>query len=321
MGSLFKSKTKAVQQPFETNPWEAQQPYLKEGFSSASDAFSTGMNTLGGVTDFTADMTDGQRQDLTDMRNLGRGTFGNVASGGVSAGMSTLPNFAASGDNYSNLYRMASEDPTQGILTNARAYADDPFLQGQIDSALGDVRKAFDRNVGDINAGAVGTGNINSTRAGALEAIALDDAMDRGASIASGMRGQAYQAGLDRAMTTQQNQFDNQLTATGALEANGLRGFDLASSGAALGMDGLRSAYDAGSIFQGQDQAEIEGMLTKAGMPLDLVKSYMAAVGGNYGNSGYTTAIQETPSPFQTLVGGLATFAGAGGRLSRAPRI
>lgn len=313
MGSPFKSKTSVTKAPFESNPWEKQQPYLTAGFSSAQDALAAGQGALGGISDYTADMTSGQIGDIAAMQDLGRDAYGNVSTAGMTAGMSTVGNFSQAGQNYNALYGQAGVDPTQGIISNAQAYASDPYLTGQIDAALGDVRKAFDQNVAGINSTASGTGNINSTRAGALEALAMDDAMDRGAAISSQMRGQAYQAGLDRAMTTQQTQFDNQFRANAALEGNGASGFGMAADAASVGMEGLRGSYESGSLLQQQQQAEIQGKLTAAGMPLDLVKQYMAAVGGNYGSQGYQSQVSQSPSLFQTLAGAAATYAGAGG--------
>lgn len=311
--SLF-GGTKEVKQPFESNPWKPQQPYLEYGFEQGKGALTDAMKATDKITDFTANMNGGQVQDLNAIQGFGRDTIGGVAQTGINTGLSTVGNFGQAGQNYGQLYSQAGVDPTQGIISNAQAYANDPYLQGQIDSALGDVRKAFDGTVAGINSSATGSGNINSTRAGALEAIALDDAMDRGAAISSQMRGQAYQSGLDRAMTTQQTQFDNQFRANAGLEQSGIGGFTMASNGAALGMGGLESSLAAGDRFQGQAQAEIDGAREKAAADLGLVSSYMGAIGGNYGSNGYQTQIQKTPGLLQTGLGITSSLGGLGWR-------
>ena len=313
LSSLF-GGTKEVKTPFESNPWKPQQDYLKYGFEQGKGALTDAMKANDNITDYTADMTGGQVQDLGSIQGYGRDTIGGIAQSGIGTGLSTVGNFGQAGQNYGQLYTQAGQDPTQSILANAQAYANDPYLQGQIDSALGDVRKAFDQNVAGINSGASATGNINSTRAGTMEALAMDDAMDRGAQISSQMRGQAYQAGIDRAMTTQQNQFDNQFRTNAALEQNGIGGFTMASNGAALGMGGLESSLAAGNQFQGQAQAEIDGQRERAASDLNLVGSYMGAIGGNYGSNGYQTQIQQKPGLFQTALGVAGISGGLGWR-------
>jgi hypothetical protein len=311
MGDLFSSKTEAVQQPFETNPWEPQQEYLKTGFSNASGALSSGLNGLKNITDYTANLTPDQMADLERIRATS-GSVGSLSQSAINAGTNGVNNFNQFGANAGNLVSQAGVDPTQRILNNAKSYMDDPTLQGQIDAALGDVNKSFQRQVGDINSGATGTGNINSTRSGTLEAYALDDAMDRSASISSGMRGAAYQAGIDRAMQTDANQFSQQLAANQQLGSAGEGGFNIGASGYGLGAQAAQDALGASSTYQQQAQNEIQGALAKNQAPMDFIQQYMATIGGNYGSNGYQTQLQETPSIFQTLVGGAATAAGMG---------
>jgi hypothetical protein len=311
MGSLFKSTTKTTQQPFESNPWKPQQDYLKTGFKDASGALSSGLQTVGNISDFTADMTPDQIADLERIRAQG-GSVGDLSQAAIGAGQNGINNFNQFGANAGNLVSQAGVDPTQRILSNAQAYMNDPNLQGQIDAALGDVNKSFQRQVGDINSGATGTGNINSTRSGTLEAYALDDAMDRGAQISSGMRGAAYQSGLDRATTTDANRFQQQLTANQQLGAAGEGGFNIGGAGYGLGAQGAQDSLMASSAWQQQAQAEIQGQIAQGKAPMDLIQQYMATIGGNYGQNGYQTQVTEKPSIFQTLVGGAATAAGMG---------
>lgn len=314
MGGLFKSRTQTIQQPFESNPWKPQQPFLIEGFEAASGALDSALDMNGQIGDFTADMTPEQVALLRQIQNFGTGQAGMLGSTALSSGMAGMGDLDLSRGMMRNLAATAGQDPTQRILANAQAYANDPFLQGQIDSALGDVRKAFDRDVADINSGAVASGNINSTRAGALEAIAQDDAMDRAANISSTMRGQAYQAGIDRAMATEDAIFGRQFDTAGALGASGMAGFDLAQSGLSTTSDGLNMSLTAANPFQAQAQAEIDGMRARGMSEMDIVNAYMQTIGGNYGSQGFQTTVQQKPSIFQSVLGGLSTLGGMGWR-------
>lgn len=226
--------------------------------------------------------------------------------------MNALGYYGKYGKNAADIYSKASSDPTGQILGNASQYASNPFLQGQIDSAISDVNKGFQQQRGEINAAATGSGNINSTRAGVLEANAQDDAMDRAASISSTMRGAAYDTGLGLASQEYQNRLSNMSAANGALGQYATQGYDMATNGLQIGSAGLADAGTAASQFQAQAQNEIDGQQNKANANLDLISKYMAAISGNYG--GTTTQTIKTPSPGtgQILLGGTSLAGGLG---------
>ena len=315
MGNFFKGSTTTTKQPFETNPWNAQQPYLTTGFSQGKDALNTAMAGVAGVQDPVANMNAGQTDAINGMTDLGMNGAQNFGNAALNLGMTGMQNFGDYSANNKSIYDFASKDATDAILANGEKYANNPFLQGQIDSALGDVNRAFQKDQASINSGASGTGNINSTRAGALEAIAQNDAMNRGAAISSQMRGDAYLNGVNQAAQEYQSRFGNMSAANQAMGAGSSIGADLANSGINAGMTGFNSALDSQGRLQNQAQNEIDGGLNLSGMPLDLVSKYMSAVGGNYGSSGYTTNVQKNPSIFQSLIGGAASLAGAGFKL------
>lgn len=306
MGFLFKSKTKTTKSPFESNPWEPQQDFLLKGFEGASSALDNAM----GQGDAVADLTPEQLQAMGVMTQNGLGAAQDVSSAAIQAGLGGINNVSQMAGNSGTIFDFANQDRTQSVIDNGAAFADNPHLQGQIDAALGDVRKAFDRDVAGINNVASATGNINSTRAGALEARALDDAMDRGAAISSGMRGAAYESGMNRAAGMDAARVQQMLAANGQLGQSGALSLDFANQGLQTGQTGASAAFGAGGIQQAQNQAEIDAARTGE---MDLLQRYMALVGGNYGSKGYQTAVSEQPSIAQTLAGAAATYVGAGG--------
>lgn len=316
MGKLFKSKTQTTQQPFESNPWKPQQPFLEKGLSAGGAALDKALATNGSISDFTADMTPEQ---IAALRAGGAFSMdaGNSGRNLMSLGMGAAGSLSDYTTNSANLVRDAGADRTDTILNNASRFADNPALQGQIDAALGDVRKAFDRNVGDINSGASATGNINSTRAGTLEAYAQDDAMDRAAAISSGMRGDAWNRGVELASGNLSDQFSQALGANSQLGQAAGMGVDTAGAGYNLGAGAFGDAYGMSSEFQKQAQAEIDGLRAKGMSDLDIVNQYMATVGGNFGSQGFQTSVQQKPSVFQQLVGGASSLLGAWGGLKR----
>lgn len=312
MGGLFKSRTNKTQAPFESNPWEPQQPFLEKGFEAASEALTSGNSILSGIGDYAADMTPGQVAGAQLMERIGTGKaqdlatlFGNNTGQGVEALGSAIVNAM-------NMLNGAKEDPTDAIIANGRRFADNPFLEEQIDSVLKDVRGAFDRDVANINSAAAGSGNVNSTRAAALEAMAMDDAMDRAADISSSMRMSALESGLDRAMTTEQNRFANSMAANEMLAAMGGRNAEMGLTGLDVASTGARMALESGNIFQDQAQMEIDGERLRVREPLDLVNLYMGAVGRNFGSNGFQTQVSRSPSPFQQILGVASTLGGLG---------
>jgi len=313
MGNLFKSSSKATKAPFEQSPWQPQQGYLTEGFAAAKSAMDNAMADNGAISDYTADLTSDQLADLQRMRERSKYATG-VGNAAIGVGQGALGNFGVAAGNAQGIYDAASRNPTDGIISDAAKYADNPYLSGQIDSVLRDVGRNLDIERGNINTAATGTGNINSSRTGTLDAYATKDAADRAADISATMRGDAYNQGLGMASDNHWNQLESMLRANGMLADTGAQGFDLASAGYDLGAKGDADAYATGQTIQNQNQAEIEGRLLKMGMPQDIVKQYMAAVGANYGSQGFQSQITESASPFQQLMGAAAMAGGMGFR-------
>lgn len=143
-------------------------------------------------------------------RNVGgeaRGIFNDAKRGG--------PNTQASA-----VFGDVSGDKTGSVVGNAAQYAANPYLDGQINAAIGDVNRGFQIERGNINSQVSGNGNINSTRAGTMEAYAAKDAMDRAAMISSGMRGEAYGKGLDLASQAEAQRQTSSLNANAQLQAD-----------------------------------------------------------------------------------------------------
>lgn len=316
MGSLFKSKTQTVQNPFESNPWAPQQGYLKSGFEAGKAALDKGLAQNGQITDFTADMTPEQLALIQRGTRMGLGA-GGASQAAIQAGTQGINGFNKFLGNAGDLYGQTQGDRTGTILSDASKFADDPNLQANIDLAIKDVNKGFQRDVGNINSAAAGTGNINSTRAGALEAIAQDDAMDRAASISTAMRTDARNKGLDMAYANLNDRINQGMSANGVLGDAAGMGLDMASGGYALGQGGNSDALNLQSLIQQQKQAEIDGQRAQASSDLDLVSRYMQAIGGNYGSQGFQSQTIKKPSVFQQLVGGATSLMGAWGEMRR----
>ncbi len=362
MGNLFKSKTIKTKNPFETNPWKAQQSYLTKGFSSAGTALDEALayNQSNSVPDWTANLTNEQQGLLNSTMSAGQGIQGasgqitntgaNLASGGNQylANANRLASTAGSFDGggiagYNNsaqaLLTKAGQNQTGNIIADAGQYANNPYLQQNIDAALNDVSKTLATDIGGINQAAAGSGNINSTRAGVMEAQARDNAANTAANLSSSMRMNAYNTGLGMAQSENARQISDSLSANEAV-ASGIGfglganqqnfnqslaaneqlgnaanlGTNMASAGYQLGQAGRAESQSAADRFQAQNQAEITGLLSRNDYnqqnTLNLIQQYMAAIGGNYGSSGYTTTTHQNASPLQQIAGMASSAAG-----------
>jgi hypothetical protein len=143
------------------------------------------------------------------------------------------------------VYNDVRQDKTGSIYQNAQGIANDPTVQASIDATLKDVNKAFQRDVGGLNAAASGTGNINSTRAGVMEARMADDAMDRAAGISASVRSDALAKGLGVAQGAAGMRQDGMLGANAQYQnddATRLAAAGLDLSGKTAGLQGMLSS-------------------------------------------------------------------------------
>lgn len=306
MGSLFgSSKMKST-----TEPWAEQQQYLLEGFQAAQGARDTALAQPAYSGDFTAPMNPYQTGALNTAYDFFTQQSPQVGGALTNAGMTNTNVGTQFGQNAQNILTQAGQDPTGQTIANAARYGDNPALTGVIDAALGDVSRAFGDDLGRLNAAASNTGNINSTRTGVVESRLRDDAMDRAAQIASGIRYDAYNTGLGLSANQLQQGVTNQLAANQQIAGAGALGLDQTRTGQALIGTGYNAGINIGNQYQQQDQNVIQGNLAKdqytTNRDLDLIGKYMSIVNDSYGG----TSTQPGPSMMQNLLGMGLTAAG-----------
>jgi hypothetical protein len=161
--------------------------------AQTGDAASTG---LGAMNPF-----------VQNANNFAAGNFGNA--GGANAGqvnafndtsLAALMQAGTYGNNAQTLFNTATSDPTQQNVAAASAYMNNPLVQGQIDAVNRDVARNLNENtLPTLNMQASAGGNLNSSRAGAAEAVATRAASDQMADNASNIRSAAYNNGLQLA--------------------------------------------------------------------------------------------------------------------------
>lgn len=203
------------------NMMGAQQPFL-------NTATGLAMGGIGG-----ADPT---------FRNAVANIAQNGAQSGVSrplsdalqtAGVAGANALAGASGTLGAVQQRAMADPTQQTIQNAGLYANNPAIDAAIKASQSTVDRTLNQEtLPGIGRSASLTGNLNSSRAGMAEAMALRDAAEVKGNIEGTMRGQAYQNGLNLS-NTQLAQGMN--AATGAATAAATTG-----NQASLGVGGMQ---------------------------------------------------------------------------------
>jgi hypothetical protein len=203
-------------------------------------------------------------------------------------------------------------------------YANDPSIQGVIDASNRDTaRNLFEGQIPEINRNASATGNINSSRAGAAEAIATRGANDRMADTSAAIRSDAFNRGLDRAESTRRAN----IGAMSDIASTGNASFGLGADAMGAGDDrtfrNLEALIRAGGINQEDQQGQIDsdfarwqGQDTRSS---DLLSRYYDIVGANNWGGPTTTKTKSSPSILGGALGLASTAGGlfgAGGSLA-----
>ena len=292
------------------DPWKAQQPYLKTGFGAAA-----------GLYNQYANAPYYQGQLYAGMNPYQTGAADSAANYATGQGMALSPGmindsrqFLGQGQNYINsANRLASwnpQDPTQQNIYNAGQYANNPYLNGAIDAASRDVTRNLTEDVlPGINRGASGAGNTNSTRTGIAEGVALRGAQDRIGDIASTIRADAYNNGIQTSEGARQANMGSYLQGQG-MGADALynafgKGMDLRNQGMQGSVNMMDLMGRAGDKYQ-QDQqgyanANLQRWQGQYDQPWNALSRYM----GNVGGSNWGSSTQSTVNGAGGFMGGL----------------
>lgn len=323
-GALGSKSKKTTTTNTTTEPWSVQKPYLQRGFTEAENALDNALTMGPYQGDLYARMNDTQREGLTmgtDWASNGGASlqdlyFGN-AMGMANTGAEGMTSVAQGLQNWS---------PTGGVgqnIENAGMYAANPYIDGAIDAASRDVTRNLTESVlPGINRAAVSSGNVNSSRTGVAEGIALRGAQDRIGDIAAGMRYNAYDRGLgmsEAARIADNQQYLNAQNAAGGLYGNIYQG-GMSAGQAAQGqaMSNANAYVTAGNAYQQNDQNILNEAYQKYDMqqnqPFDALQRYWNIVGSNnWGQNSNSTSTTTGKSgggiggAIQGAIGGFST--------------
>lgn len=386
MGSAFQSSTNQAQSgTSQTAPWAPQQQPVMNVIGSANDILNSQKGTSQYNGPLYANLNPTEQNGLQNLYGNGQnaiGTGGALTASGMAgvgglgtatgaatdlangnfqhadttAGRTAASNvpYAMNGANYGlgSALGITNGNTTGSNVSAAGQYANNPYLNGQIDAASRDITRNLGENVlPGLNLAAAHGDNLNSSRAGAAEAIARRGASDQIGDISAQMRGQAYSQGLSLAeqarqanisgnlgaasagnsmvntgisgqtASNQANQTDLGIQAAGAGLLTGAAnvGSGMATAGNNLGVSGAGQQLQAGQTWQADNQAQNQADYQKWAMNQQapwttLGNASNIIQGRNWGSTSDTTG-NTTKTDNGNPVGGALALATAGGSL------
>lgn len=205
-------------------PYSAGQNDLqREGANGLVDyARGTGTELARGVGTSAQSLlgsTQGYTSTAANLAANGGGALNGTAAGALTAqaqgqtaamgqqGLQGQQGVGQAMGNAGSLFGQSQQDLNPSIQQGAAGYVNNDLLNGQIDAANRDVARDFAENTRTgLNARASLGGNLNSSRAGAAEAVAARGAQDRMADTAATMRSNAYNTGINASLTANSQQ-------------------------------------------------------------------------------------------------------------------
>lgn len=294
MGLLGGSTTTTTK----SEPWAPQGDALKDIFSKAKSIFANKDGSTWYTGDLYANMDPQTAQAIQSMlsyvQNKGADSADKLTSTGdkltdPNAYLGAIGNYGAA----------AGADPTEANIKAATAYANNPAVDGMISAASRDVsRNLYENAMPGIDRAASGSGNINSSRAGVAQGIAMRGAQDQIGDISANIRGAAYDKGLSMAEGARSTNL-SALGQTAGLYGSALgQGASALTAGNGMALNNMGSAIDASSLYQKDQQGQLDAdFKTWQGNDTrqqDLLENYFKIIGAN--NWGGTSTQKSSSS-------------------------
>ena len=239
-------------------------------------------------------------------------TMGGYGMGMMNSGNAMMGNNAGFGNNANNMYGqyqgMVNNAQQQDRLGNAIDYAN-ANTGSLLDTAMRDDRRNLQENtLTGIDMAAMGSGNMNSSRAGVATAVANRAYDDRRADVSTNIQNSL----IDRSLGQQAQQFaDQQNALAGAMDANtGI------SNAYTMGMntmgEGANFGMNAGNAMQGYSQSQLNDMRQRfegqRDFELEQRKNYQAGILGQAPQTNNVYATNKVDPFGAAISGGMAGF-------------
>lgn len=319
MGLFGGSTTTTSNEKFDTGPSSFQRPYLDQTFGAAQGIYNNTKDSPYYQGKTYAGMSGDAQDALKRLKDFAGGTGMNTATTLSNIGSNLAGYAGQAGGLIDRFVGMAGEDATKANMDAAARYADNPYIQGQIDANARDVTRNLTEDIlPGIDRNASAGGNINSSRAGIASGIAQRGAADRISDISAQIRGDAWNRGLSMAQTDRQNNMQALQSGAQAYSSLGQVGMDAMSQGAQAGYGAFDRINSANLLDQqdrqGQLDADFASWQGNDQRQWDLLNRYNSIVAGNqWGQSGTSSSksVQKTSGGILGQIAGLASTAAA----------
>jgi hypothetical protein len=258
-----------------TDPSAWQMPYMMSGLDY-------GRSLLPSVQ---------QYQGISPEQSAAMGVLSRYAGGSglrsanslMSAGRDAMGSFRTAERGASGILSSAMSDPTRSIVSDASVYANNPWTQGMIHSAITPIeRQLTEVAVPGLNRGSNATGNMDSSRAAMTEAILRRSAGEDEANVTSDILGRQYDNGLNLAAGVRATNLNAALGAVGALSGIGTSGASMVNAGNNMALTDLNVPVQVGQMYQQDANA---GNSIAYNSPWNSLNNYWAAAGKPLGTS------------------------------------
>lgn len=249
-------------------------------------------------------------RNMIDFANSSKipGQMEQYGSGAVKGGSSAM--LAA-------LRGLSNYKPTGGVESNikqAGLYADNPYIDGQIDASMQDAtRYASEEMLPSLARRAAAGGNVNANTTAIREGVIARGLADQAGDVSSQMRGSAYNTGLGVAESGRQFNNTSRLSALNSAGSLGLGSFGAGIGALGGSLQAQAGLFDmanmGGAGLRAADQAGIDNArLTSeygSNRMSDMLRQYMGIVSGNYGGTSTGTSTQQQYASPYSVAGGL----------------
>ena len=303
LGSKMQSKSQDKANAANMASFNQYKPYVDANLQGSQGALDGVLNTGA----YQGQTYAAPNQFQTGTAN----TMGGYGTNMMNSGNAMMGNTAGFGNNANSLYGQyqgMSEAAQQDRLGNAMNYAS-ANSGGLVDAAMRDDRRNLQENtLTGIDMAAMGSGNMNSSRAGVAEAVANRAYDDRRADVATNIQNNL----IDRSLNQQAQQFADQGSALqGAGQAN-----QSIQSAYGVGMDtlgqGANFGMNAGNSLQGYNQANLNDQRQRfedqRDFELNQRKNYQSGILGKAPDTSNETQANLNNPYAAALGGGMAGF-------------
>lgn len=251
-----------------TAPGGPQAGALNTIYGGLANAYNTtsGLNYTG---DFYAAPNATQYGAYNQAADFASGMGSTVPGAQINAGLPLMTQgYGGAGGALSGLLAYGSTNQTGNNIATANAYANNPYISQAADAAsYGAYRNAAENDIPNLYRSAAASGNINSDRSALAQGLVERGLAENRQNIEAGMRNNAWNTGLQTALTQGQ-------LGLGALSSAGNLGAGLGQAGSSMLSQGITDQQALSKLYESAGTGLND--LAQAGINNDLAKYQFA---------------------------------------------